>query len=362
MRKILFICNHLQYSDGVAACLRNLVNALSDVYKIDILNIYKYDASFANDISSKVEVYNYFGRYFKGLRSFVNRFLLGLISRHRVFKKEKYDIIISYQYGTPSNLLAYIKKHRIQQQAKTVGVIHGFAEDQLHYYKELDTIISISEDGRLKAKKCLPEYRGKLVHLRNLYSVDQISQRSKEDNELMRELKNKGKIIFCTVSRLTEEKGVDRFVKALKKYHDSNPNVVGVIVGDGPLFAEITKLIHELVAESFIFMVGAQTNPYPYIMNSDFYCCSSKSEGLCTSCVEASILGTPIVSTNVSGAKEIVEEPTIGCIVDNTYQGVEDGIQLIAKMKFKDTDFESSKSKWDPIKTKESYVRLFESL
>ena len=199
MKRILFINNNLQYSDGVAICLKNLVNVLADDYQIDILNLYTHDKRFAADISPKVKIYDYFGFYFKGLRSITNAFLLGLVSRCRLLRKVKYDIIVSYQYGAPSNLISYIKKHGIQPQAKTVGVIHTFSTLQLPFYDRLDAILSISEDGRLDTLKSIPDYKGRVVHLRNIYDIDRIISKSEAAvPSIIEKLKQRGKKIYIT--------------------------------------------------------------------------------------------------------------------------------------------------------------------
>ena len=109
MKKLLFICNNLQYSDGVSLSLRNLVNAIADRYEIHILNLYKYDKHFADGLNQKIQVHNVFKHYFKGLRLITNSFLLPIIRRYTIFRENKYDIIISFQYGTPTVLCSYLK-------------------------------------------------------------------------------------------------------------------------------------------------------------------------------------------------------------------------------------------------------------
>lgn len=361
MDKILFITNNLQNSDGVAICLKNLVNILSDKYEIHLLNLYRYEENFINSISNAVTIHNCFKFYIKGLRSITNRFLK-LLLKHKCFKL-KYDFVISYQNGTPSILIDYMKKNCYQRQAVFIGFIHGFNTKQLTFYNRLDAIICISNDGKNLAQKHISNsFKGKIKHIRNIYSVDEIITKSELQPKAITKLKVQGKKVFCIVSRLSPEKGVERFVEALIQVKKIDSNIIGIIVGNGKLFNHIQKIIINNKASDFIYMVGAQSNPYPFIKISDFLCCTSFSEGLCTSCVEASILKKIILSTNVCGAHEIVYNPDIGLVVDNNLESIYKGMLTLLSMRFENLNFENARKKWDSSNTQQQYISLLESL
>ncbi len=361
MKKILFITNNLQNSDGVAICLKNLINILSDTYEIYLLNLYRYEENFTTSISNTVTMYNCFKFYIKGLRSITNK-LLKLLLKHKCFELE-YDFVVSYQNGTPSVLIDYMRKNHYQSQATFIGFIHGFNAKQLTFYNKLDAIICISNDGKILAQKYISNsFKGKIKHIRNIYNIDEIITKSELQENIIPTLNIQGKKVFCIVSRLSPEKGVERFVEALIQVKKWDSDIMGIIVGNGRLFNHIKKIIINNKATDYIHMVGAQSNPYPFIKVSDFLCCTSFSEGLCTSCVEASILQKAILSTNVCGADEIVYNPNIGLVVDNNLESIYEGMVELLSMHFEDSNFENAKKKWDSNSTKQQYISFLESL
>lgn len=59
------------------------------------------------------------------------------------------------------------------------------------------------------------------------------------------------------------------------------------------------------LTDTFTFL-GYRDNPYKYVKKADLYVCSSRREGFSTAVTEALIVGTPVVSTNCSGAYELL--------------------------------------------------------
>ena len=53
------------------------------------------------------------------------------------------------------------------------------------------------------------------------------------------------------------------------------------------------------------------------------------AEGYSTSCTEAVMLGVPVVSTQVSGAEEIIESAESGLVVENTEDGLYENLKKI---------------------------------
>jgi glycosyltransferase involved in cell wall biosynthesis len=64
--------------------------------------------------------------------------------------------------------------------------------------------------------------------------------------------------------------------------------------------------------------MGQLEKPYKNIGNVDLFLMASKYEGMPTSLIEATMLGIPIVATNVPGGiAEVVENGVNGFLVDN---------------------------------------------
>lgn len=64
--------------------------------------------------------------------------------------------------------------------------------------------------------------------------------------------------------------------------------------------------------------------------NADLYVCSSRREGFSTAVTEALIVGTPVVSTNCSGAYELLgDNNEYGIVTENDEDALYEGIKKI---------------------------------
>ena len=68
---------------------------------------------------------------------------------------------------------------------------------------------------------------------------------------------------------------------------------------------------------------------YKFLRHGDLYVCSSTTEGYNTATVEALILGVPVLTTQVSGAEEIISSTNCGLIVENSNEGVYVGLKKL---------------------------------
>lgn len=58
--------------------------------------------------------------------------------------------------------------------------------------------------------------------------------------------------------------------------------------------------------EKSFTLLGYNKNPYKYVRSCDLYVCSSRREGFSTAVTESLIVGTPVISTECSGAIELL--------------------------------------------------------
>ena len=99
-------------------------------------------------------------------------------------------------------------------------------------------------------------------------------------------------------------------------------------MGSGEKEPDLKKRISDAVAEGWFHLAGFQTNPYGYIKNADLFVCPSYQEGLSTAVTEAILLGVPVVSTDVSGAKEILgKNDEYGIVTENSEEGLYIGVR-----------------------------------
>ena len=132
---------------------------------------------------------------------------------------------------------------------------------------------------------------------------------------------------MVSVGRMSSEKGFDRLIKAVAKV----PNTELWLIGSGPILRELKELAATLNVLDRINFLGSQTNPHKYTSKADLFVCSSLSEGYSTACTEAVMLGIPVLSTDVSGAKEIVELAECGMVVENSEKSLIEAISNLAE-------------------------------
>ena len=81
-----------------------------------------------------------------------------------------------------------------------------------------------------------------------------------------------------------------------------------IVLGRGPLLANLRSLAHELRIAKYVEFPGFVENPYAYLARASLFVLSSRHEGLANVLVEAMACGCPVVSTNCRfGPDEILE-------------------------------------------------------
>ena len=123
-------------------------------------------------------------------------------------------------------------------------------------------------------------------------------------------------------------KGYDRLINITKRLKDEGFPIHTYIVGKGEEQGALEKQIAECEIQDDWTFVGFQSNPYKYVRAADLYVCSSRREGFSTAVTEALIVGTPVVSTNCSGAYELLGyKNEYGIVTENDEESLYQGIK-----------------------------------
>ena len=154
----------------------------------------------------------------------------------------------------------------------------------------------------------------KIVRIYNPIDVEEILNLAKIPCDLK---KKEGIKTFVSIGTVFPQKGFDRLLRAHKRLIDEGFLHNVWIVGDGYDFPNIEKLFHELKVEETAKLVGFKENPYPYFTQADYYILSSRYEGYPTVLFEAMVLAKPIIATDVSGVREILNNGDLGYIIPN---------------------------------------------
>jgi glycosyltransferase involved in cell wall biosynthesis len=120
---------------------------------------------------------------------------------------------------------------------------------------------------------------------------------------------------ILTVGRLAKEKDHASLIKAFALL-PKDINAKLVILGEGPLRAELEALVTQLKLDSRVLLPGFMVDPYPWFQSADLFVLSSLWEGFGNVIVEAFECGLPVVSTNCpSGPAEILDDGKFGKLV-----------------------------------------------
>ncbi|MGW7794809.1 CDP-glycerol glycerophosphotransferase family protein [Staphylococcus xylosus] len=136
---------------------------------------------------------------------------------------------------------------------------------------------------------------------------------------------NKDDYNFVNVARLSPEKNHDSLIKAFKNVTEIEPKSKLYILGDGPLFKHLERLIKELKLENHVFLLGFIKNPFMFVAKCDCFVLTSNYEGQGMVILEAQTLSKPVIGTNVSGINSILDN-TNGLLIENNIESIKDGL------------------------------------
>ena len=111
-------------------------------------------------------------------------------------------------------------------------------------------------------------------------------------------------------------KGLPDLITAAQIVIKQLPAVMFVVIGDGEQRRRLESLISQYNLDKNFRLVGYKKNAKQYLLAFDLYACSSVKEGLPFSLLEAMQAGLPIVSTNVGGIPEMIQDKKNGRLVN----------------------------------------------
>lgn len=178
-------------------------------------------------------------------------------------------------------------------------------------YRLTDKLASISTNvsnaavTQFEERKAVPQ--GRMVCIHNAIDVDFFSYQplARESilNYLSLPLESR---IILSVGRMHPAKDFPNLLHAFKFVYSRFPNAVLLLIGDGPLLADLKALSMRLEIEQAVFFLG-QKSDIPFWMSSaDVFVLSSEWEGFGLVVAEAMSCGRLVVSTDCGGTSEVI--------------------------------------------------------
>lgn len=226
--------------------------------------------------------------------------------RHHILPPISRAVQKSYGFGGDMRELDYKKFDEDTSQYKQVKQEY---EMQANVLKCFDSIAVISD----VVQQTLAELFGieeNVVKISNSVDSEKIKLLSQK------KMDQPDKMLFTTLGRLDYNKNQILLLKAAKEVKKQRNDFLIYLLGDGEDKPKLEKYIKENHLEENIKILGFIENPYPYIKNSTATVLTSLSEGFSLVLVESVMLNTPIISTDVGVAKELIEKYNCGDLIN----------------------------------------------
>ncbi|SNV47836.1 GDP-mannose-dependent alpha-(1-6)-phosphatidylinositol monomannoside mannosyltransferase [Chryseobacterium taklimakanense] len=258
----------------------------------------------------------------------------------KILSNKKYDVEFAAIHGFRDEIL----NSPLKSSKKIVWIhndlrkthFHNYTDDEIRKFFGFDKILVISEHIQkdFESLARTEDEKSRIVRVYNPLDTEEILRKSQEprvrSQDQQPETSNQ-QPVFVSVGTVFPQKGFDRLLKVHKKLLDEGFSHRIKIVGDGYDFENIKNLRKELHVEETAEMTGFTDNPYPHFKNADFYVLSSRYEGFPTVLFEAITLKKNIIATDVSGVREMLEDGKLGLIVDNSEEGIYEGMKQALK-------------------------------
>lgn len=130
---------------------------------------------------------------------------------------------------------------------------------------------------------------------------------------------NNDKLKILFPARMLKDKGLCELIEAMKhlkpKYEGKVELVLAGSCGDANKTSISEEELRSMLISGYISWIGNQNDMYPVYVDSDIVVLPSYREGLPKSLIEACAVGRPIVTTDVPGCRECVDDGINGYLV-----------------------------------------------
>lgn len=330
-KKILFLIPNLKHG-GAEKVLVNLVNNLDpEKYDITVQTLFD-EGVHRGSLKPHIRYLSVFKRSFRGNNRLFQLFSPGSLWKWMV--KERYDIAISYLEGPTNRIVSGCTDpdtkrvawlHTAMDTPKVFSVGFRSPKEAARCYPRFHRVVAVSQ----KAKECFESHLTEPCSVEVLYNTNETEQIQEkallpvEDPRFPRE-----GLTVCSTGKLIPLKGFARLLSVHKRLLDEGIDHKVCILGIGQEQRSLEREISRLGVQDSFLLLGYQTNPYQYVSRCDLYVCSSTREGFSTAVTEALVVGTAVVSTDVSGARELLgEHDEYGLVVENSEDGIYQGMK-----------------------------------
>lgn len=137
-----------------------------------------------------------------------------------------------------------------------------------------------------------------------------------ENDNLGLKIKDERLNRIISVGRLYPQKNQKMMIEAFAQVSERHPDWKLVIYGEGYLRKDLENLVERLKVKDKFLLPGRCETVIEEVAKSKVFCLSSDYEGMSNAMIEALCVGTPVISTRVSGTDELIRDGENGLLVD----------------------------------------------
>lgn len=349
MNKIIFGITSLTLG-GAERVLVDIANKLVEKFDITIFTIYN-NGELEKELDDKIHKISLYDKQYKELTR-KEKILIPisvLFNKKKIFREyidnKNYVAQIAFLEGAITRIFSVKSKNN----SKKIAWIHNdiskvFGKNikskikriiDRNIYEKYDELIFVSIDNLDKFNRVYDDMQ--LPHekvIKNYINSERILRLAKDEKDY-NNLFNTNEVNIVQVSRLVQQKSIDRFIEVHAKLIKEGIKHHIYIIGDGPLREKLQKQIEELNVKDTFTLLGAKKNPYPYIKHCDAFVLFSEFEGYGMVIDEAKILNKYVSITNTAAREALIDYPENSMVVSNDEKGIEEAIRYIVKNKSK---------------------------
>lgn len=294
---------------------------LPEYEEIDGIKIYRF--RYADD---KDETFAYRGNMHRQLLS--NPFkIFGLIKFLKSGYKKAVELIekeniptVSVHWVIPNGIIGYFLKDKFGDKIKMFLHSHG-TDVRLLTSFYLIYLFFKPVINKFERWSVVSNYLKRLILERDIYIADKIEVIPLPNDEKL--FYPDDKIIedpnlILSVSRLTVQKRLDIFIKAISALKDEFPKIRAEIYGDGPEKTKLLSLIKEnRLADRIKILAPVSQDKLRDIYNkSAVVVLNSVDEGFGLSLTEAMLCCRPVIGADSGGITDIIDENRTGLLIE----------------------------------------------
>lgn len=133
-------------------------------------------------------------------------------------------------------------------------------------------------------------------------------------------------IDYLWVGRLSPEKDPLLFVETVALLRGDGERPRAVLVGDGPLRADVRRAVHERGLDDVVTLAGWVDDPVEYYRRARTFVLTSRREGLPLTLLEAMACGAVPVVTEVGNVRDVVGDDRGVVVPDRTAEALAEAI------------------------------------